>query len=103
MFLSRFTVTEYYNTSQQILVSCILSVSVLTLLSSVVATLISAGYPRERLEFLRHYAVFNIVSCEHISKSMVCTCRSLLLYKLLQYCRCEHEYNYVVKLLYRVG
>ena len=71
MLLSRFTVTEYYTTSQQILVSCILSVSVLTLLSSVVATLISAGYPRERLEFLRHYAVFNIVSCEHINYKQI--------------------------------
>ena len=32
--------------------------------SSLVATVISAGYPREKLEFIRHYAVFNIVSCE---------------------------------------
>ena len=32
--------------------------------SSLVATIISAGYPREKLEFIRHYAVFNIVSCK---------------------------------------
>lgn len=54
--------TKYYSTSQQILISCILSVTALTMLSSIVATIISAGYPREKLEFLRHYAVFNIVS-----------------------------------------
>lgn len=53
---------DYYTTAQQILVSCILSISVLTLLSSLVAIVISAGYPRERADFLRHYAVFNIVS-----------------------------------------
>lgn len=54
---------DYYTTAQQILVSCILSISVLTILSSLVAVVISAGYPRERADFLRHYAVFNIVSC----------------------------------------
>ena len=64
------TVTKYYTTSQQILISCILSVTVLTLISSIVATLISAGFPREKLEFLRHYAVFNIVSCEHTSQRL---------------------------------
>ncbi|KAL5471459.1 hypothetical protein EMCRGX_G029579 [Ephydatia muelleri] len=53
---------DYYTTAQQILVSCILSISVLTILSSLVAVFISAGYPRERVDFLRHYAVFNIVS-----------------------------------------
>ncbi len=57
-------VTDYYNTSQQILISCILSVSVLILVSSIIATVISLGYPREKMEFLRHFAVFNIVSCE---------------------------------------
>ena len=57
------TVADYYTTAQQILVSCILSISVLTILSSLVAVFISAGYPRERVDFLRHYAVFNIVSC----------------------------------------
>lgn len=56
------SMTDYYNTSQQILVSCILSVSVLILVSSIVGTVISAGYPREKMEFLRHFAVFNIVS-----------------------------------------
>ncbi len=55
-------VTKYYTTSQQVLISCILSVTALTLVSSVIATIISAGYPREKLEFLRHYSVFNIVS-----------------------------------------
>lgn len=57
-------VSTYYKEDQQILVSCILSVTVLTLLSSIVATVISLGYPREKMEFLRHYSVFNIVSCE---------------------------------------
>ena len=33
------------------------------MVSSIVATVISSGYPREKMEFLRHYAVFNIVSC----------------------------------------
>ncbi len=58
--------TEYYTTSQQILISCILSVSVLILVSSIVATVISLGYPREKVEFLRHFAVFNIVSREFL-------------------------------------
>lgn len=52
----------YYTIPQQILIACILSVTALTLFSSLVATIISAGYPREKLEFIRHYAVFNIVS-----------------------------------------
>ena len=56
--------SSFYKEQQQILISCILSVTVLTLLSSLVATIISAGYPREKMEFLRHYSVFNIVSCE---------------------------------------
>ena len=58
------TVSTYYSISQQILIACILSVTALTLFSSLVATIISAGYPREKLEFIRHYAVFNIVSCK---------------------------------------
>lgn len=58
------TVSEYYKEDQQILISCILSVTVLTLLSSLVATFISSGFPREKMEFLRHYSVFNIVSRE---------------------------------------
>ena len=61
-FLS--AVSTYYSTSQQILIACTLSVTALTLFSSLVATVISAGYPREKLEFIRHYAVFNIVSCK---------------------------------------
>ena len=59
-----FLVTSYYSTPQEILISCILSISVLTILSSSVATIISLGYPREKLEFLRHYSIFNIVSCK---------------------------------------
>ena len=64
MFVSLHTVAAYYSISQQILIACILSVTALTLFSSLVATIISAGYPREKLEFIRHYAVFNIVSCK---------------------------------------
>ena len=56
-------VTEYYTTSQQILISCVISVSALAMVSSLIGTVISSGYPREKMEFLRHYAVFNIVSC----------------------------------------
>lgn len=59
-----FLVTNYYKENQQILISCILSVTVLTLISSIVSTFISTGYPREKLEFLRHYSVFNLVACE---------------------------------------
>ena len=57
-------VSSFYTEEQQILISCILSVTVLTLFSSIVASIISAGYPREKMEFLRHYSVFNIVSSE---------------------------------------
>ena len=56
-------VTEYYSNSQQILISCVISVSALAIISSLISATISAGYPRERLEFLRHYSVFNIISC----------------------------------------
>ena len=56
------TVTKYYTTSQQILISCVISVSALAMVSSIIATVISSGFPREKMEFLRHYAVFNIVS-----------------------------------------
>lgn len=59
-----FVVTHYYNVAQQIIVSCILSISSLTIITSFVAMVVSAGFPRERLEFLRHYSVFNVVSCE---------------------------------------
>ncbi|CAI8009109.1 hypothetical protein GBAR_LOCUS6171 [Geodia barretti] len=55
-------VTEYYSNSQQILISCVISVSALAIISSLISATISAGYPRERLEFLRHYSVFNIIS-----------------------------------------
>lgn len=65
-FFALFIVTEYYETPQEILISCILSISVLTMMSSTAATVISAGFPREKLEFLRHYSVFNIVSCKYI-------------------------------------
>lgn len=67
-----FTVTHYYNVAQQIIVSCILSISSLTIITSFVAMVVSAGFPREKLEFLRHYSVFNIVSCEQMC--MYCLC-----------------------------
>ncbi|CAI8009108.1 hypothetical protein GBAR_LOCUS6171 [Geodia barretti] len=57
-----FSMTEYYSNSQQILISCVISVSALAIISSLISATISAGYPRERLEFLRHYSVFNIIS-----------------------------------------
>jgi len=66
-----YAVTEYYSTSQQILISCILSVSVLILVSSLVGSFISAGYPREKMEFLRHFAVFNIVSCKLVYTGII--------------------------------
>ena len=67
-----FTVTHYYNVAQQIIVSCILSISSLTIITSFVAMVVSAGFPREKLEFLRHYSVFNIVSCEQMCTYVAC-------------------------------
>lgn len=57
-------VTAYYKTSHEILISCMLSISVLTIISSLIAAIISCGYPREKLEFIRHLSIFNIVSSE---------------------------------------
>jgi hypothetical protein len=54
--------TDYYSSSQQILISCIISVSALAMVASLIAATISSGYPREKLEFLRHYSVFNVIS-----------------------------------------
>ena len=62
--LSLSPVTAYYKTSHEILISCMLSISVLTIISSLIAAIISCGYPREKLEFIRHLSIFNIVSSE---------------------------------------
>ena len=75
-------VTSYYRTSHEILISCVLSISVLTIISSSVATVISVGFPREKLEFLRHYSVFNIVSCESIIGYLCLTCS---IYTIIHY------------------
>ena len=69
--ISFLLVTRYYNVAQQIIVSCILSISSLTIITSFVAMVVSAGFPRERLEFLRHYSVFNVVSCEPMSNALL--------------------------------
>lgn len=61
-FKKSYQMTEYYTNSQQILISCVISVSALAIISSLIAMTISSGYPREKLEFLRHYSVFNIIS-----------------------------------------
>ncbi len=81
--------TSYYETSHEILISCVLSISVLTMISSSVAMVISAGFPREKLEFLRHYSVFNVVSCKiyHTSYIITCiTCIQFLFQILMTYC-----------------
>lgn len=54
--------TQYYKTSHEILISCMLSISVLIIISSLIGAVISCGYPREKLEFIRHLSIFNIVS-----------------------------------------
>ncbi len=80
---SSLAVSDYYKQDQQILISCILSVTVLTLISSAVATVISFGYPREKMEFLRHYSVFNIVSCKFVLISnMIAECYFSLVWHL---------------------
>ena len=59
------TVSAFYSVLQQVIVACILCLVACTFVLQCIAGIVSAGYPRERFEFLRHFSVFNIVSCKY--------------------------------------
>ena len=61
-----------------------------------IAAVISAGYPRERFEFLRHFSVFNIVSCKYWFFS-VCLQYSCILESVYM---CGYVYYSTVKSLF---
>ena len=68
-------VSEFYTVLQQVVVACVLCLSLCTLVLQCIASVISAGYPREKFEFLRHFSVFNIVSCKYCIFSVCYTIR----------------------------
>ena len=68
-------VSEFYTVLQQVVVACVLCLSLCTLVLQCIAGVISAGYPREKFEFLRHFSVFNIVSCKYYIFSVCYTIR----------------------------
>jgi nitrate reductase NapE component len=57
-----YTLSQYYSPLQQVVIACILCFLTCTFVLQFLAAIISAGYPREKFEFIRHFSIFNIVS-----------------------------------------